>query len=113
LVPLSRLAETCSGDQPAALKDQSQILKTSGSLRGRPDFNSARPHQALGNRTPMALWRQGITGNRRRRCAASPVRGKSGRSRWVASNLGIRGSRVASPCMRRSGSRTILFSAAR
>jgi putative transposase len=25
-------------------------------------YNSARPHQTLGNRTPMALWRQGITG---------------------------------------------------
>jgi len=26
-------------------------------------YNSVRPHQALGNRTPMALWREGITGN--------------------------------------------------
>jgi putative transposase len=26
-------------------------------------YNSAQPHQALGNRTPMALWREGISGN--------------------------------------------------
>jgi len=25
-------------------------------------YNSHRPHQALGHRTPMAVWRQGITG---------------------------------------------------
>jgi len=25
-------------------------------------YNSRRPHQALGNRTPMAVWRQGTTG---------------------------------------------------
>ena len=25
-------------------------------------YNSQRPHQALGNRTPMALWRAGVTG---------------------------------------------------
>jgi putative transposase len=25
-------------------------------------YNSRRPHQALGHRTPMAVWRQGITG---------------------------------------------------
>jgi len=25
-------------------------------------YNSRRPHQALGNRTPMAVWRQGMTG---------------------------------------------------
>ena len=26
-------------------------------------YNSARPHQALGNRTPMAVWRDGTTGD--------------------------------------------------
>ena len=25
-------------------------------------YNSRRPHQALGNRTPMAAWREGVTG---------------------------------------------------
>jgi putative transposase len=25
-------------------------------------YNHARPHQALGNRTPMAVWRDGVTG---------------------------------------------------
>ncbi len=25
-------------------------------------YNSWRPHQGLGNRTPMAVWREGITG---------------------------------------------------
>ena len=25
-------------------------------------YNTGRPHQALGNRTPMAVWRDGITG---------------------------------------------------
>ena len=25
-------------------------------------YNAARPHQALGNRTPMAVWREGISG---------------------------------------------------
>jgi putative transposase len=25
-------------------------------------YNGRRPHQALGNRTPMALWREGVTG---------------------------------------------------
>jgi putative transposase len=25
-------------------------------------YNSRRPHQALGNRTPMAVWREGVTG---------------------------------------------------
>ncbi len=25
-------------------------------------YNSRRPHQALANRTPMAIWREGITG---------------------------------------------------
>jgi transposase InsO family protein len=25
-------------------------------------YNNSRPHQALGNRTPMAVWRDGITG---------------------------------------------------
>ena len=25
-------------------------------------YNSRRPHQALGNRTPLAVWRDGITG---------------------------------------------------
>ena len=25
-------------------------------------YNSRRPHQALGNRTPMAVWRQGTSG---------------------------------------------------
>ena len=25
-------------------------------------YNSRRPHQALGNRTPMAVWRDGVTG---------------------------------------------------
>jgi putative transposase len=25
-------------------------------------YNSRRPHQALGYRTPMALWREGVTG---------------------------------------------------
>jgi putative transposase len=25
-------------------------------------YNSRRPHQALGNRTPMAVWRKGVTG---------------------------------------------------
>jgi putative transposase len=26
-------------------------------------YNSTRPHQALGNRTPMAVWREGTTGD--------------------------------------------------
>jgi putative transposase len=26
-------------------------------------YNNARPHQALGNRTPMAVWREGMTGD--------------------------------------------------
>jgi putative transposase len=26
-------------------------------------YNTGRPHQALGNRTPMALWRDGVTGS--------------------------------------------------
>jgi putative transposase len=26
-------------------------------------YNSTRPHQALGNRTPMAVWRAGTTGD--------------------------------------------------
>ena len=25
-------------------------------------YNGRRPHQALGNRTPMAIWREGVTG---------------------------------------------------
>jgi putative transposase len=25
-------------------------------------YNSHRPHQGLGNRTPMAVWREGVTG---------------------------------------------------
>ena len=25
-------------------------------------YNTGRPHQALGNRTPMAVWREGTTG---------------------------------------------------
>ena len=25
-------------------------------------YNNRRPHQALGNRTPMAVWRDGVTG---------------------------------------------------
>jgi putative transposase len=25
-------------------------------------YNGRRPHQALGNRTPIAVWRQGMTG---------------------------------------------------
>ena len=25
-------------------------------------YNDRRPHQALGNRTPMAVWRDGVTG---------------------------------------------------
>jgi len=25
-------------------------------------YNNSRPHQALGNRTPMAVWRDGVTG---------------------------------------------------
>jgi putative transposase len=25
-------------------------------------YNGRRPHQALGNRTPMAIWRDGVTG---------------------------------------------------
>ena len=25
-------------------------------------YNMRRPHQALGNRTPMAVWRAGVTG---------------------------------------------------
>jgi Integrase core domain len=25
-------------------------------------YNNTRPHQALGNRTPMAVWREGISG---------------------------------------------------
>ena len=25
-------------------------------------YNGRRPHQALGNRTPMAVWRDGVTG---------------------------------------------------
>ena len=25
-------------------------------------YNTRRPHQALGNRTPMAVWRAGVTG---------------------------------------------------
>jgi putative transposase len=25
-------------------------------------YNTRRPHQALGNRTPMAVWRDGVTG---------------------------------------------------
>ncbi len=25
-------------------------------------YNLRRPHQALGNRTPMAVWREGVTG---------------------------------------------------
>ena len=25
-------------------------------------YNSRRPHQTLGNRTPMAVWREGATG---------------------------------------------------
>ena len=25
-------------------------------------YNGRRPHQALGNRTPMAVWREGTTG---------------------------------------------------
>ena len=29
-------------------------------------YNGRRPHQALGNRTPMAVWRDGVTGAARR-----------------------------------------------
>lgn len=25
-------------------------------------FNGTRPHQALGDRTPMVVWREGVTG---------------------------------------------------
>jgi hypothetical protein len=25
-------------------------------------YNARRPHQALGNRTPMQVWRDGVTG---------------------------------------------------
>ena len=25
-------------------------------------YNNSRPHQALGNRTPMTVWRDGVTG---------------------------------------------------
>ena len=25
-------------------------------------YNHSRPHQSLGNRTPMAVWREGVTG---------------------------------------------------
>ena len=25
-------------------------------------YNTGRPHQALNNRTPMAVWRDGVTG---------------------------------------------------
>src|SRR5258705_10277667 len=25
-------------------------------------YNAGRPHQALANRTPMAVWREGVTG---------------------------------------------------
>ena len=30
-------------------------------------YNNSRPHQALGNRTPMAVWRDGVTGSLGRR----------------------------------------------
>jgi putative transposase len=26
-------------------------------------YNARRPHQALGNRAPMAVWREGVTGS--------------------------------------------------
>ena len=30
-------------------------------------YNERRPHQALGNRTPMAVWHDGVTGARSER----------------------------------------------
>lgn len=37
-------------------------------------YNMRRPHQALGNRTPMAVWRAGITGALRGNAVDMPLR---------------------------------------
>ena len=67
-------SEKCSSPaarSPRARAPPAQTTDARGTEHGVPrshgrsvaDFyNTRRPHQALGNRTPMAIWRDGVTG---------------------------------------------------